>query len=338
MSLSPTEDHAELREAIHRLGLATPDESIRFEPLTGGVSSDILLVTTATRQFCLKRALSRLKVSAVWEAPISRNAAEAAWLRQVGAWFPNNVPVVIAADTEAGLFAMDFLPSDAYPVWKTQLAAGVVDADFSGKVGEVVCAIHRKSVGNPALAKQFSNDDTFESIRLSPYFRATAVAHPRLASQLNALADTTLSTKLALVHGDVSPKNILCGTKGPVLLDAECAWYGDPAFDLAFCLNHLLLKSVWHPQWAPRYMQSFSVLAKAYLSGIDWEPVSVFERRCAELLPAMALARVDGKSPAEYLTEVVQKDHIRSSAIALILNPVDTLDAVGAAWLRNVHV
>src|SRR3546814_18931747 len=53
------------------------------------------------------------------------------------------------------------------------------------------------------------------------------------------------SRKSALVHGDVSPKNILVSASGPVFLDAECAVYGDPAFDLAFCTTHLLLKSVW---------------------------------------------------------------------------------------------
>jgi aminoglycoside phosphotransferase (APT) family kinase protein len=205
-------------------------------------------------------------------------------------------------------------------------------------VGEVICAIHRKSAGNPTLAKRFSNDDTFELIRLSPYFRATAEAHPSLAPQLTALAERTLSTKLALVHGDVSPKNILCGPKGPVLLDAECAWYGDPAFDLAFCLNHLLLKAVWHPQWTRGYMQSFLELSHAYLNGVDWESVAAFENRCAALLPALALSRVDGKSPAEYLTEPVQIECVRNWATALILNPVDTLDAVGAAFLQSAHV
>ena len=88
----------------------------------------------------------------------------------------------------------------------------------------------------------FANDATFEAIRIEPYLRATARAHPSLAGRFDALAGETLATKRALVHGDVSPKNILKGPHGPVFLDAECAWFGDPAFDLAFCLNHLLLK------------------------------------------------------------------------------------------------
>ncbi len=60
------------------------------------------------------------------------------------------------------------------------------------------------------------------------------------------LSAGTLAAKIALVHGDVSPKKVPAGPRGPVFLDAECAWYGDPAFDLAFCLNHLLLKCLWN--------------------------------------------------------------------------------------------
>ena len=44
-----------------------------------------------------------------------------------------------------------------------------------------------------------------------------------------SLAATTAATKRVLVHGDFSPKNLLAGAGGPVILDAECAWYGDPA-------------------------------------------------------------------------------------------------------------
>ena len=113
----------------------------------------------------------------------------------------------------------------------------------------------------------------------------------------------TLTTKRALVHGDISPKNILHGPDGPVFLDAECAWFGDPAFDLAFCLNHLLLKGAREGADRTRYIAAFSALAGAYLAGVDWESASAIEARAAALLPALFLARVDGKSPVEYLTQ-----------------------------------
>ena len=232
----------DLIEPLRRMGLLSAEEPARLTPLTGGVSSDISLVEAGGRRFCVKRALPRLKVAAVWEAPVERNAAEAAYMRAVARWLPHAVPRVLGEDAEAGWFAMDYLAPEDHPLWKAQLLAGIVDVDFAAAVGRDLAIIHSRSAADPNIAAAFANDDTFEAIRIEPYLRATGRAHPELAARFDALAQTTLTTKRALVHGDISPKNILEGPGGPVFLDAECAWFGDPAFDLAFCLNHLLLK------------------------------------------------------------------------------------------------
>ena len=128
------------------------------------------------------------------------------------------------------------------------------------------------------------------------------------------------------MHGDVSPKNILRGPAGPVFLDAECAWWGDPAFDLAFCLNHLLLKCLWTPSAARRFLCAASTtLAATYLRRRRlgarrrrWKPAP------PQLLPGLFLARVDGKSPVEYITAEADKDRVRRIARALLAAPVDT--------------
>ena len=314
------------------MGLLQADAPYRFVPLAGGVSSDIFCVQSGDRCFCIKRALPRLKVAAVWEAPIGRNAAEAAWLREVGGWFPGSVPAVLGEDAELGLLAMAFLPERDHPVWKAQLLHGQIDATFAAAVGSLLASIHQRSASRHELAARFANDATFEPIRLEPYLRATALKHPSLAARLNAIADETLATKKALVHGDVSPKNILVGPHGPVLLDAECACWGDPAFDLAFCLNHLLLKAAWAPQWQDEYLTAFDALADAYLNGVGWEPRADFEARAARLLPALALARIDGKSPVEYITDDATRDALRQRAIPLIERPPARLTTVRAAW------
>src|SRR3546814_3049456 len=83
----------------------------------------------------------------------------------------------------------------------------------------------------------------FRALRVDPFLLHVADRDAELAPVLRALADDLSARKIALVHGDVSPKNILVAADGPVFLDAECAVYGDPAFDLAFCTTHLLLKA-----------------------------------------------------------------------------------------------
>ncbi|HLW91559.1 MAG TPA: aminoglycoside phosphotransferase family protein [Roseiarcus sp.] len=325
----------DLIAALRRLGLIEPGEAARWTPLTGGVSSDIVLVETDRRRFCVKRALPRLKVAAVWEAPIRRNAAEAAWMRAVARWLPSAVPAVLGEDSAAGLFAMEYLPHDSHPLWKAQLLAGEIDVDFAAAVGRDLAVIHGASAVEPDIPASFANDDTFEAIRIEPYLRATARAHSALAGRLDELATITLATKRALVHGDVSPKNILRGEKGPIFLDAECAWFGDPAFDVAFCLNHLLLKGARAGANRDAYLPAFGALSEAYLSRVDWEAPSALEARAAALLPALFLARVDGKSPVEYLTSEAERDAVRRVATPLILSPPRCLSEVAEFWSRS---
>src|ERR1700721_2374373 len=202
------------------MGLVRRGESVRLAPLTGGVSSDISLVEAGERRFCVKRALPRLKVAALWEAPVGRNAAEAAYMRAVARWLPHAVPRVLGEDAEAGWFAMDYLAPEDHPLWKTQLLAGIVDVDFAAAVGRDLAILHARSAVDPTIPAAFANDDTFEAIRIEPYLRATGRAHPELAARFDALALTTLTTKRALVHGDISPKTILEPPAGPELLDA----------------------------------------------------------------------------------------------------------------------
>jgi aminoglycoside phosphotransferase (APT) family kinase protein len=231
---------------------------------------------------------------------------------------------------------MTFLDERDHPVWKAQLRDGVIDPRFAAAVGDAIARIHASTANDACLSEAFATDHIFVAIRLEPYLNAAAQAHPDLAKRLKELARVTQATKLALVHGDVSPKNILCGPHGPVFLDAECAWYGDPAFDLAFCLNHLLLKCAWRPRWGARYLACFDAFRTAYLARATWEAPARIEARAAHLLPGLLLARVDGKSPVEYLDEASQRDAVRAVARALLEHPVATLGEVREAWRCEV--
>src|SRR5688572_13478357 len=259
---------AGIAAALRAAGVLPPGATPRFVALTGGVASDIWKVEGGSRPIVVKRALSRLRVAAEWLAPIERNASEAAWFRAAKLVVPEAVPDILFHDPEHGLFAMPYFPPERYPVWKALLRDGEVDPGFAAQVGQAVARIHGATMHSAALAEQFANDATFHAIRLEPYLEATARRHPGVHDALMALSRSTLACHQALVHGDVSPKNILAGPDGPVLLDAECAWYGDPAFDLAFCLNHLLLKCLWNRQAAPRLLAAFDALRSAYFDAL----------------------------------------------------------------------
>ena len=327
---------ADLVAALDRLGLVAAGEQPGFTPLPGGVSSDIWRVDLRGGPICIKRALPKLKVAADWRAPIERNAFEVAWMETAGRLVPGSAPRILGHDPAAGLFAMEFLDPGQYRLWKAELKEGRADASFAAAVGRSLAAIHAGTAGRSDIAARFTTDGIFHAIRLEPYLEATARAHPDLAPALLQLVSATAATRCALVHGDVSPKNILVGPNGPVFLDAECAWYGDPAFDLAFCLNHLLLKCLWNRAAAPGFLRCYAALAEAYGAGVTWEAPAAVEGRTARLLPGLLLARIDGKSPVEYITEVGDKNMVRRVARSLLQAPPDRLDAILQAWRREL--
>lgn len=328
----------EVLEAVRRMGLAAPGESPPATALTGGVASDIWRVDAARGAFCVKRALSRLKVAADWRAPVERNQYEVAWFRVAAAIVPEAVPAILGHDAASGLFAMAWLEPARHRLWKADLASGVVDPAVAWAVGDRLGRIHAGSAAQPALAARFATDAIFHAIRLEPYLEAAARAHPDRADALNALVARTASTRRCLVHGDVSPKNVQIGPDGPILLDAECAWWGDPAFDVAFCMNHLLLKTLWVPKAATELLASFDRLWAGYREHVDWEPAAAVEARVATLLPGLFLARVDGKSPVEYLTGESDRERVRSRARAWLSAPVAQLAALRDDWARGIEL
>jgi tRNA A-37 threonylcarbamoyl transferase component Bud32 len=334
--MAKAEVPSEFVRALNELGISNAT-ALYGTPLTGGVSSDIWCIETEKGFVCAKRALSKLRVAADWHAPVERNLFEARWLQVAHQASAACAPELLGQHPELGVLVMQYLDPAHYRLWKQELQTGKADARTANAVGKVLSRIHSYAARNSQLASEFPTDKIFFEIRLAPYLLATAERHPELAHALEELVFQTQNNAKTLVHGDVSPKNILLGSQGPVLLDAECATWSDPAFDLAFCLNHLLLKCLWTPSSSSDFLHCFEVLSNSYLQSVDWELPAALEARAARLLPGLLLARVDGKSPVEYVTEEQQRDHIRRVASALLLKPASYLQEIAHAWAKDLN-
>jgi 5-methylthioribose kinase len=302
--------------------------------LAGGVSSTILKIEAQSGTYCLKQALPLLKVAQLWSAPVNRVYAEIAWLQLVARIEPKCVPKVLGVDRPTNSFAMSFLPPHDFPNWKSQLISGKVDCAFAASVGATLARIHGQTANCDEMKQKFANDDNFLALRLDPYFLESAKKHPDLATALHSLIADIRTRKVALVHGDISPKNILVGADGPVFLDAECALYGEPAFDAAFCLNHLLLKSIAVHDRSGCFLRAFDALGEGYLCGVDWEPQRDLESRIARLLPALTLARISGKSPVGYLDENAREQTINITK-RLVAKPATRLAEIRDLWKKG---
>jgi aminoglycoside phosphotransferase (APT) family kinase protein len=280
----------------------------------------------------VKRALARLKVKEPWLADAGRNYFEQLYLAYVGKFLPRAVPAIRMASKEHGYFAMEYFGSE-FTNWKELLMQGQVETAHARMAGQTLGTIHHHSAGDAAAAKEFDTTANFHQLRVDPYLLSTAREHPKLRKMFEAEAERLEATRICLVHGDFSPKNMLINKNRLVLLDCEVAWYGDPAFDAAFLLNHLFLKALLH---APREI-GFDRMVHAFWSAYakscqDAFDLDELEARVVRLLLMLMLARVDGKSPVEYLKKQDRKNVVRDFVRRKLVDKRLKLSLAAAAW------
>jgi aminoglycoside phosphotransferase (APT) family kinase protein len=330
MSSADSESTEVLEHRLREVGLVVSAAPV-FRKLTGGVSSDIHLVEDGGRRFVVKQALARLKVRDAWYADPARNRIEQDFLRIAAELVPGAVPRVLHADPEEAWFAMEFLGED-WVNWKEDLLAGRVHPVRARVAGGALGRLHGQTWKDAVIRKRFSTLRNFTELRIEPYLLTTAERLPAAREFLHREADHLGRAELALVHGDFSPKNLMFRNDRIQVLDAEVAWFGDPAFDCAFFLTHLHLKAVFLPERADALLGLVPVFWDAYRSELGSRADASLESRVVRLLVGILLARVHGKSPVEYLTRGEQRDWVTARCLACLPDPDPALDAFTNSW------
>ncbi len=320
-----------------------PDETPVFETLRGGVSNRTVRVTRPSGEaWVMKQALAKLRVAVDWFSSPERIGREAAGLHHLHALAPTGtIPALIFEDHNHHLLAMEAV-AEPHVNWKTLLLAGDVQQAHVEQFGRLLGTIHRASSGRNDLVEAFGDRSFFETLRVEPYYRYTAEQHPATRPFFDNLITETLSQRLAVVHGDYSPKNILVCNERLILLDHEVIHYGDPAFDLGFSLTHLLSKAhhVGNQDAAKRteFLEAARLYWQSYLDAlgdVDWR--EGLEVRAVRHTLACLLARVDGRSPLEYLSSA-ERDWQRELVLGLMANPLSTVAQLVARFGERVEL
>lgn len=295
-------------------GLIEPSELLTVTELGGGVSSVVILAETPGRRLILKQALPKLRVQADWPSRPDRSSVEVDAIRAYAPYLPPGaVPVVRHADPARFLFVMDAAPAEAVN-WKTQLLAGEANAAVAARAGAILAGMHLGSAKDPAIRVRFDDREFFDTLRVDPYLWQVCRVYPDLRPTIEPLVADMLAHRLALVHGDYSPKNMLVHGDDLLILDFEVAHWGDPAFDLAFCLNHFLLKAVYQAPAGDRYLVLAHAFWAAYAPALALEPAATLLPRTLLLQGGLMLARIDGKSPVEYITDPAMQERVRRAS------------------------
>jgi 5-methylthioribose kinase len=283
----------------------------RVEALAWGVSNAVLRVETPQRTFIVKQSRPRLRTRDDWFSDLDRIYREQEVMELLHPLLPRlTVPRVLFSDRPNYVFAMEHAPAGAR-VWKEILLAGEVDRRVAERAGFILGRIHESTAGDADLARRFGDPTVFVQLRVDPFYRRIQERRPEVAHAIRPIIDRMLTVKGALCHGDYSPKNILVHDQGFTLVDYETAYYGDPTMDLGFFLSHLMLKAVKHHPQRAEFFDPTRAFWKAYAEQIRFRPAAELERRGIEHFAVCALARIDGTSPVDYLTEEPRREAVR---------------------------
>lgn len=289
-------------------GFIRTREGVRVEELGWGVSNVVLKVTQPGDSFVFKQSLPKLRVKDDWPFHRERIYLERDCMQLLSEILPEGaVPRVRFSDEDNFVFGMSCAPEGGL-LWKQVLLDGDANPATAHRVGALLGLMHTRAAGHPQLRTRFGSHEGFIQGRVDPYHRTTAKAHPSIAPLIHAEVERMLARRVTLIHGDYSPKNLFIYPEHVLMLDFEVAHWGDTGFDVAFCMTHILLKAIKFPARRKAYVKA----AQAYWNGYRETTCDAqAEYSSIRELGCLLLARIDGKSKEDYITEEHEKQETR---------------------------
>lgn len=330
------------RDYLIRRGDLIHDARVRVQPLAWGVSNVLLRVDDQDGfSLVLKQSRPQLRTQIEWFSRCERIYREADVLRALAPRLPRCVvPRVLFEDRPNFIMGLEAIRPD-HVVWKESLLRGELDCAIAQRLGGYLATIHRETCGRSDLLPEPADWSLFDELRIDPFYRYLSRVHPSLQSAVDALIAEMTAHRCCLVHADFSPKNVLVHPDGVALVDFETGHWGDPAFDVGFFLSHILLKSLRWPEHASLWQQLIQTFWDTYLAQMAdppepaMQPAQISER-AAKHLTACLLARIDGKSPVDYLKEQCLPNFVRRFTAHGFATPPASVDATLDRWRKAV--
>lgn len=347
-------------EYLRHRGSVSPEGEVLVQSLSGGVANVVLKIMdmnagepvgTDMRTagqikrgvpdkrmrsgacFVIKQPLGEFRTSAKWPVDRDRLWVERDALVMLGEILPaDSLPTVLWSDLENYVLAISVAPVGAVN-WKKQLLAGQVDRRAAEAAAEILVMLHASTMNEAKWAQRFGEPRGFIQQRIDPYLRFVAEKNKSVALALQEIERELLGHPKCLIHGDFSPKNMLWRAPAEgqsahlFVLDFEVVFYGNPAFDVTTLLNHLLLKAFYLKKRWRAAMIAADYFWQTYRETAPKVMAAEISESGGRILAALLLARMDGKSPVEYITEEDQKNVIRRCATELLLQGDHSMDA-----------
>ena len=323
---------SEIAAALRAMDLLAPGDIPRLTSLSDSRDARVMRADLGWGTVCVKHAAAA-PGTVDGSNCIERVDAEVRWLKLAQSTVPGCTPTVLGSLPSGGWLALEYLDASEFPAWQRRLASGRVEPWIAAELGHLLGRLHAATAQSAAVAQHLAQRAVFHALRIAPAFERVAAADPDCALALQRIEARLSATRVALVHGDLTPENILCGPRGPVLVDADCAHYGDPAVDVATLLAALWVRMATHCRLRAEYTACWDAFHRSYAAHVTWEMPERAGARAAALIPAFGLAAFAAAPFAGLDTASGGRPSARAVARTLLLTPPAGLDALRDAWL-----
>ena len=299
-----------LKKYLAENNIIDSNSPVSIQSLPGGVSNSVLQIICDRGRFVLKQALPKLKVTSEWVSDVARSNVEKQALKFLYRIIPGTTPELLYEDESNYLFIMECAPEPSV-TWKSLLLKQDCNSSLAKKIGEILGRLHQNTHNLQEARELFGNKKYFHQLRIEPFFEFLRFKYPDLKMDIERHIANCLERECSIVIGDYSPKNILVCDEQVMVIDFEVIHYGDTSFDLGFLTTHLILKSVNARKFRESYYHILKATVAGYFSCIQFAKRAGLEQQCVQQLAWILLARIDGKSPIEYISEEKDKQLIR---------------------------
>ncbi len=298
-----------VKSYVNKVAIDIGSGEMVVENLSSGVSNEVWKVKRENTCWVVKQALEKLRVKEDWYSDVERIHREHSAIDALQNLVPgDSLPKILHVDYQNHIFIMTC--AEGTQTWKELLMRKDFSSNVAENAGSLLRKIHQNSHKiNDDIKRQFQDQKYFIQLRVDPFHRFLSERFPELTPSIQKLIDEVTLQKSCLIHGDFSPKNMLVHKDQHItLIDFEVAHWGNPVFDVAYCIGHLMLKS-WYLNEPEKGFKLIDFFSKTYALPLK------------NLLPhlgLMLLARIDGKSPVNYIVDENLKNIIRQRGIRWI--------------------
>ena len=180
------------------------------ESLGGGVSNQVLRITSAEGSFVLKQSRPQLRMRDAWFSDLDRIWREQEVMQVLGPLLPKGtVPEILFVDRPNYAYLMTHAPLDAH-VWKESLLNGIIDPAVGQRVGQVLGAMHERTARNPAVIEPFRDHTVYVQLRVDPFYRRIQERRPEVAHVVAGIIDEMLSRRKRSAMATTRPRTCSC--------------------------------------------------------------------------------------------------------------------------------